>query len=113
MTLNVQYSGSLKMTTIFHRFTLVCVVLASIALGGCGTMKSVPDKVVYHINDTANATALMRNVGNHLDVDPTARIVVVSHAQGVDFLMTDAKDANGNPYNINVEKLVAHVYLLP
>jgi hypothetical protein len=95
------------MTTIFHRFTLACVVLASIALGGCSTMKSGPDKVVYHINDSVNATALMRNVGNHLDVDPTAKIVVVSHAQGVDFLMTDAKDANGNPYNINVEKLAA------
>ena len=95
------------MTTIFHRITLVCMVLASIALGGCSTMKNGPDKVVYHINDSVNATALMRNVGNHLDVDPTAKIVVVSHAQGVDFLMIDAKDANGNPYNINVEKLAA------
>ena len=42
-----------------------------------------PDKVVYHINDSANATALLRNVGNHLDVDPTARIVVVSHADPI------------------------------
>jgi hypothetical protein len=70
-------------------------------------MRSGPDKVVYHINDSANAMAVMRNVGNHLDIDPAVKIVVVSHAQGVDFLMNDAKDPNGNPYNINVEKLVA------
>lgn len=64
-------------------------------------------KAVYHINDFTNATALMRNVGNHLEVDPTAKIVVVSHAQGVDFLMSDAKDKNGNPYNVMVEQLSA------
>ena len=40
-------------------------------------------------------------------MDPTARIVVVSHALGVDFLMEGAKDKNGNPYNIPVEALVA------
>lgn len=94
------------MTTIFQRSILIVAALAAICLGGCASTGAVgPDKVVYHINDSANATALIRNVGNHLDVDPTARIVVVSHSQGVDFLMNDARDANGNPYNINVEKL--------
>ena len=64
-------------------------------------------KAVYHINDSANATALMLYVGNHLEVDPTAKIVVVSHAQGVDFLMYDAKNKNGNPYDATVEQLSA------
>jgi uncharacterized protein len=31
--------------------------------------------------------------------------VVITHAQGVDFLMDGAKDRNGNPYNIRVEEL--------
>ena len=65
------------------------------------------DKVVYHVNDAANATAALRNIGNHLEVNPKARIVVVTHAQGVDFLMEGAKDRNGNPYNVPVEELKA------
>lgn len=96
------------MKNIFQRSILVIAAIAAIGLSGCAsTGAKGPDKVVYHINDSANATALLRNVGNHLEVDPTAKIVVVSHAQGVDFLMNDAKDANGNPYNIAVEKLAA------
>ena len=33
--------------------------------------------------------------------------MVVTHAQGVDFMMDGRKDANGNPYNIRVEALKA------
>lgn len=66
------------------------------------------DQVVYHINDTAEqALGGLRNVKNHLDTDPQAKITVVTHAQGVDFLMFDAKDKNGNPYEIAVQQLVA------
>jgi len=43
--------------------------------------------------------------GNHLEVNPQARIVVVSHARGVDFLMKGAKDANGAAYEDLVERL--------
>jgi intracellular sulfur oxidation DsrE/DsrF family protein len=96
------------MANMFQRSVFMLAAVVAIGLGGCAsTGKEGPDKVVYHINDSANATALLRNVGNHLDVDPTARIVVVSHALGVDFLMENAKDKNGNPYNIPVENLVA------
>ena len=66
------------------------------------------DMVVYHIDD-AETQALkgLRNIRNHLDTDPSAKITVVTHAQGVDFLMEGAKDANGNPYNVEVEDLKA------
>jgi intracellular sulfur oxidation DsrE/DsrF family protein len=57
------------------------------------------DLVVYHINDTAQqALGALRNLRNHLDVDPQAKIHVVTHAQGVDFLMEGAKDRGGAPY---------------
>jgi intracellular sulfur oxidation DsrE/DsrF family protein len=57
------------------------------------------DKVVYHISDTeAQALGGLRNVRNHLDTDPTAKITVVTHAAGVDFLMEGAKDKNGSLY---------------
>lgn len=67
-----------------------------------------PDKVVYHVNDApAQAASALRNINNHLEVNPQAKIVVVTHAQGVDFLFDGAKDRNGNPYNIEVEALKA------
>ena len=57
------------------------------------------DTVVYHINDAeTQALAGLRNIRNHLDVDPTAKIIVVTHANGVDFLMEGAKDKNGSLY---------------
>jgi hypothetical protein len=42
---------------------------------------------------------------NHLDVDPSAKLTAVTHANGVDFLMQDAKDRNGNPYEVAVQQL--------
>ena len=86
------------------------IAAGALALGGCATNGNLatdvhPDKVVYHINDSSNAAAALRNVGNHLDVNPQARITVVTHALGVDFLMEGARDKNGNPYNVIVEAL--------
>ena len=79
------------------------------ATGGADPKADVgPDKVVYHVNDAGlQAVGTLRNIGNHLEVNPKAHIVVVTHAQGVDFLMDGAKDRNGNPYNIRVEELKA------
>ena len=67
-----------------------------------------PVKVVYHMNeDVARAPQALRNVRNHLSVDPKAKIVMVSHAAGIDFLMKDAKDKNGNPFEVTVQDLVS------
>jgi intracellular sulfur oxidation DsrE/DsrF family protein len=64
------------------------------------------DKAVYHIdNAEMQATKGLRNVRNHLDVAPDTKITVVTHANGVDFLMEGAKD-KANP-NINYSSLVS------
>ena len=64
------------------------------------------DKVVYHIDDSeAQATKGLRNIRNHLDVAPDTKIMVVTHANGVDFLMEGAKDKK-NP-NIDYASLVS------
>ncbi|MDP2133936.1 MAG: DsrE family protein [Sulfuritalea sp.] len=84
------------------------IAACALVLGGCATDMTAsvhPDKVVYHVNESTNATAALRNIGNHLDVNPQAQITVVTHALGVDFLMEGAKDKNGNPYNVSVETL--------
>jgi len=82
---------------------------AVLLVSGCASMgMSGPDKVVYHLNSgLPQASDGLRNIGNHPEVNPSAKIVVVSHARGVDFLMKDAKDANGAKYEDLVERLKA------
>ena len=64
------------------------------------------DKVVYHISDAeTQALAGLRNVRNHLDTDPSAKIAVVTHGNGVDFLMEGGKDKNGSLYSGPVSAL--------
>ena len=63
------------------------------------------EKVVYHVNDSANASAALRNVKNHLDASKDARITVVTHGKGIDFLLTGAADKDGNPYEPMVQEL--------
>lgn len=101
--------------TNFNSAVLGAAAVAMVALSGCAHMGGMDpkanvaeDRVVYHVNDTDDqAVAALRNIGNHLEVNPKAKIVVVTHARGVDFLFDGAKDKNGNPYNIPVELLKA------
>ncbi len=66
------------------------------------------DTVVYHIGDTqTQALAGLRSIRNHLDTDPTAKIVVVAIGNGVDFLLEGAKEANGGDYVGLVSALVS------
>jgi intracellular sulfur oxidation DsrE/DsrF family protein len=95
--------------------TLIAAAAAAPVLlfAGCAATTDVrspvgDDKVVYHINDTeAQAVNALRNINNHLEVNPKVKVTVVTHARGVDFLMNDAKDRNGNPYAVSVELLKA------
>ena len=80
---------------------LAAVLLAVAPLAA----SAAEEKVVYHVNDTANARAAMNNVNNHLNAAPDAKIVVVTHGKGIDFLLKGAEDANGNPYEIGVQTL--------
>ena len=67
-----------------------------------------PVKVVYHMNEGLDrAPQALRNARNHLSVDPKAKIVFVMHAAGINFLMRDAKDPNGNPYEVTVQDLAS------
>ena len=81
-------------------------VAFTIASLGASAAPGDPVKVVYHMNeDVARAPQALRNVRNHLSVDPKAKIVMVMHAAGINFLIKDAKDANGNPFEVTVQDL--------
>lgn len=56
-------------------------------------------RVVYHLSEgIAQASRAMNNIRNHLEADPDVRIVVVSHGQGLDFLLDGAVGSNGQPF---------------
>ncbi len=81
--------------------------LAIAALALAGFAHAAGDTVVYHINDSTNASALLVNVRNHLAAAPDTRIHVVSHGRGIDFLLKDAGDAGGAPYAGKLKPLAA------
>ena len=73
-----------------HRFARF-VIVASLAL--CATVAAAQDKVVYHIDQAATQGLKgLRNIRNHLDTAPDTKIIVVTHAEGVDMLMEGAKE---------------------
>lgn len=86
------------MRTVFRH---ILVLLAFASFGAFAQ-----DKVVYHFDDAeAQATKGLRNIRNHLDVAPDTKIVVVTHAAGIDMLMEGARDRK-NP-NIDYASLVS------
>jgi hypothetical protein len=63
-------------------------------------------KVVYHINEgVEKATVVLRNIRNHLAAEPGAKIVVVGHNAGIDFMLKGAQDKNGNPFDAAMDEL--------
>lgn len=81
-------------------------LLAAVAAFMFAVPALAQDKVVYHIDNTeVQATKALRNIRNHLDVAPTTKIIVVTHADGIDMLMEGAKDRK-NP-NIEYAPLVS------
>ncbi len=99
------------MNTFFKAWTfLITAVLSSAAVSAPTSaphIKDEPIKVVYHVSEgNEQATAALRNIRNHLSVDPNVKISVVTHANGIDFLLDGAKDKNGNEYQSDVQELV-------
>jgi intracellular sulfur oxidation DsrE/DsrF family protein len=83
-------------------------VIAALALAAIAFGAAAQDKVVYHFDGgLAQATKGLRNIRNHLDIDPKAKIIAVAHAEGVDFLMEGAKTTNNQEFAALVSDLSA------
>lgn len=72
---------------------------------GAAPAAAKEDKVVYHVNESGNVMTTLGNIRNHLNASPKAKIVVVTHGPGIDFLLDGAQDKNGNPYDAVVQEL--------
>ena len=64
-------------------------------------------KVVYHLTEgLPQASRAIGNIRNHLAADPTVKIVVVTHGQGIDFLLDGATNQAGQSFAGSVSDLV-------
>ena len=65
-------------------------------------------KAAYHFNmGLAQADAGLRNINNHLNADAGAKIVVVAHGKGIDFLLPGAKTPKGGEFTGAISALAA------
>ena len=81
-------------------------LFAILALSLAASAARAQEKAVYHFDGgVEQATKGLRNINNHLEVDPKARLIAVAHADGVDFLMEGAKDRFG-PFDARVQDLM-------
>ena len=63
-------------------------------------------KVVYHLSEgVPQASRAIGNIRNHLAADPTAKIVVVTHGLGIDFLIDGATNQQDQPFAGGVSDL--------
>ena len=84
---------------------IVALALAGwLFLAGPVRPQSPALRVVYHISESANASAALRNLANHLQAAPDAQVVVVAHNNGVDFLLAGARDESGQPFEATVRE---------
>lgn len=82
------------MNTLFRHAALALLLSIAALLSDAALAQS---SVVYHIDNAAlQGLKALRNIRNHLDVAPTTRIIVITHAEGVDLLLEGSKDTKND-----------------
>jgi intracellular sulfur oxidation DsrE/DsrF family protein len=85
-----KFTTSVLLSCIFACTT--CIAQLSLA-----QTTNTPTQVVYHVDDAeAQGLKALRNIRNHLDTAPSTKIIMVTHANGVDILIDGAKDKKNN-----------------
>ena len=80
---------------MIKRALLAFMVMITLCLAPLA--RAAGDTVVYHFDNAATQGLKgLRNIRNHLDTDPTAQIVAVAHAEGVDMMMEGARAATND-----------------
>lgn len=63
-------------------------------------------KVVYHLSEgIPQASRAIGNIRNHLAADPSAKIVVVTHGLGIDFMIDGATNQLDQPFAGSISDL--------
>ena len=100
------------MRRTFLKTLLIGVLAASVPPASLAAAAAAPAnepvKVVYHLSDGLDQAArALANIRNHLRAEPDTKIVVVALGEGIRFLLQDAKDRNGKPFDAQVAALAA------
>ncbi len=63
------------------------------------------EKIVFHVDEVANARWAILIANSYLNDRPNAKIVFVAYGPGIDFLLEGAEDRRGNPFDHAVSTL--------
>jgi len=75
------------------------LLFAGILSAWFGLVSAQDIKAAYHMNTGVDsAHTVLNNIRNHLNADSKAKIVVVTHGPGIDFLIDGAKDNQGREF---------------
>jgi intracellular sulfur oxidation DsrE/DsrF family protein len=83
------------------------VLAAGAATDACAADAAAQElRVVYHVNDVANAREALVNIANQLAADPHAKIALVANGRGIYMLVNGEKDRVGE-YATTIAELEA------
>lgn len=80
------------------KFLMAIVICSTLLAAAAGAAPAAePVKAVYHMNESGFEQAMrtINFVSNHLGADPSAKIVILAQADGVQFLAREARNDNG------------------
>jgi uncharacterized protein len=87
------------MNKTLHSIWLALALALLPAFVGIARAADEPMKVVYHLSEgVQQASRAIGNIRNHLNADPSAKIVVVTHGPGIDFLLEGAENSQGGKF---------------
>jgi intracellular sulfur oxidation DsrE/DsrF family protein len=94
-----------KFIALIKSLLLVAVMASAVS---AQAQTPPPVKVVYHLSDgIPQASRAINNIRNHLAADPKAKIVVVTHGLGIDFLLEGATNQMEQPFAGAIGELAA------
>lgn len=91
-----------------HFLKLICLTTLALtgSMNALAAPADAPVKVVYHLSEGIDQAArAMANIRNHLRAEPDTKIVVVALGDGIRFMLRDAADRNGKPFEPQVAAL--------
>jgi intracellular sulfur oxidation DsrE/DsrF family protein len=84
------------------------IFTSAMLLSAAGVSATESIRVVYHLNEgVQQASRAIGNIRNHLNADPKAKIVVVTHGPGIDFLLDGAENMSGSKFSPAIGELAS------
>ena len=85
---------------------VLCTSVMLLSAAAVSATESI--RVVYHLNEgVQQASRAIGNIRNHLSADPKAKIVVVTHGPGIDFLLDGAENMSGSKFSPAIGELAS------